>query len=375
MVGRRITLVLPLLVFGGVMPRAQDMCGSTTVIAESSPASASAPCRGGQQPGNPPQAYSVRVNVNSVFLNVVVSDRITGRSVVGLGKEDFLVYENGVLQQVDQFRPSQVPLNLLLLLDVSGSTGLYLNLMKGASADFIRKMKNNDRVAIATFSSRVDLVQNFTGDRTRAEQAIQRIWAGGGTSFYDALMACVDRYMKGVEGRSAIVVFSDGIDNQLEGGYPAGSQTTFDELYHGVQEAEPTIYPIFLDTVRQSAAGTPEGSGTRTRRVPTLDRSKPNPDDPIADDGPASYDIAVKQLRMIAEQTGGRMYAPRRIEELSDAYSDIASDLFSQYQLGYNPTNSAMDGGWREIRVKIRNRPDAVVRTRKGYFAVKDNGR
>jgi VWFA-related protein len=367
--------LLTLLISGGVMPRAQGESGSMALISESSLVSAFASCRAGQQPGNPPQGYSVRVNVNSVFLNVVVSDRFTGRSVSGLKKEDFYIYENGVLQQVDQFLPSEAPLNVLLLLDVSGSTGLYLNLMKGASIDFIRRIKSNDRVAIATFSSRVDLIQSFTGDRTPAEEAIQRIWAGGGTSFYDALMACVNRYMKGAEGRSAIVVFSDGIDNQLEGGYPAGSQTTFDELYHVIQEAELTIYPIFLDTVRQSAGGTRDPTGTRTGRVPTLDRTKSKPDDRDRDDGSASYDIAMEQLRMVAEQTGGVMYSPRRIEELSGVYSGIANDLLNQYQLGYNPTDTVMDGSWREICVKIRNRPDAVVRTRKGYFAVKANGR
>ncbi len=322
----------------------------------------------------PQRGYSVRVDVNSVFLNVAVYERSTNRSISGLRKEDFLVYEDGVLQKVDQFLPSEAPLNLLLLLDVSGSTGLYLDLMQGASIDFIEKTKPNDRVAIAAFSSRVDLIQDFTSDRTKTEEAIRRIWAGGGTSFYDALMACTDQYMRAAEGRSAIVVFTDGIDNQLEGGYPAGSQTTFDDLYRRIQEAEPVIYPVFLDTVRRSAPTPGAGVGAASRaRAPTLDRSKSVPDD--SDDESAPYDLAMKQLRMIADQTGGRMYSPRRIEELSGVYSEIANDLRNQYQLGYNPTNAAQDGRWRAITVKIRNRPEAVVRTRKGYYAGKENSR
>jgi len=325
--------------------------------------------------GNPQRGYSVRVDVNSVFLNVAVYERGTNRSVAGLKKEDFLLYEDGVLQNVEQFLPSEAPLNLLLLLDVSGSTGLYMHLMKGASIDFIRQIKSNDRVAIAAFSSRVDLVQGFTGDRKRAEEAIGRTWAGGGTSFYDAMMASIDQYMHGVEGRSAIVVFTDGIDNQLEGGYPAGSQTTFDELYRRIQEAEPIIYPVFLDTVRQSSGGpgTAQGAASR-RRAPTLHPANPEPGRVDDDDESASYDVAAKQLRTIADQTGGRMYSPHRIEELSGIYSEIAGDLRNQYLLGYNPTNTAADGRWREIRVKIRNHPEAVVRTRKGYYARKGVG-
>ncbi len=339
------------------------MLGRTTILA----IAFTLPAAG----GSTQRGYSVRVDVNSVFLNVGVYDRSTNRSITGLKKEDFQVYEDSVLQQIDQFLPSQAPLSLLLLLDVSGSTGLYLHLMKGASIDFIQQVRSSDRVAIATFSSRVDLVQGFTGDRKRAGEAIERIWAGGGTSFYDAMMTSMDQYMRGVDGRSAVVVFTDGIDNQLEGGYPAGSQTTFDELYRRIQESDSVIYPIFLDTVRQSF-GAP--TGPTKGRAPTLDPLKSRPGPGEEDDESASYDVAMKQLRMIADQTGGRMYSPRKIEQLSGIYSEIASDLSNQYQLGYNPANTAPDGRWREIRVKIRNHPEAVVRTRKGYYARKGAG-
>jgi Mg-chelatase subunit ChlD len=89
--------------------------------------------------------------------------------------------------------------------------------MKQAAIDFTRQIKANDRVAVATFNSRVQLIQDFTNDRAAAERAINRIQSGGGTAFYDALMTCIDQYMRTVQGRSAIVVFTDGVDNQLEG--------------------------------------------------------------------------------------------------------------------------------------------------------------
>ncbi len=335
--------------------------------------------RAAQQSEPPRGGYSVKVSVESVFLNVSVQDRNTNRGIAGLKKEDFLVYEDGILQRIDQFLPSEAPLNLLLLLDVSGSTGLYLHLMKGASIEFIRKTKTNDRVAIATFSSRVDLIEKFTSDRSKTEGAIQRIWAGGGTSFYDALMACINEYLRGVDGRSAIVLFTDGIDNQLEGGYPAGSQATFDELYRRIQEAEPIIYPIFLDTVGMGSTGPASSAagaagGLSRPRAPTLDPSRRNRDSGDVQDKPEPFELAMKQLRTIADQTGGRMYSPHRIEELSGIYSQIANDLLIQYQLGYNPSNRAQDGRWREIRVQIKSHPEAAVRTRKGYYARKGAG-
>ncbi len=369
-----IVLVLLIQYSSGAVPR-----NDTDTIYRDREAAREPAAGADQQPEVPQRGYSVKVNVDSVFLNLSIQDRNTNRSLTGLRREDFLVYEDGILQQVDQFLPSEARLNLLLLLDVSGSTGLYLHLMKAASIDFVRKIKTNDRVAIATFSSRVDLIGNFTGDRAKAEQAIQRIWAGGGTSFYDALMTCVNEYMRGIEGRSAIVVFTDGIDNQLEGGYPAGSQTTFDELYRRIQEAEPIIYNIFLDTVGLTGYGpgktaAADAGGAVSKRKPTLDRSASNRDSGDTQDEFAAYETAMKQLRLISDQTGGRMYSPRRIEDLSGIYADIADDLRIQYQLGYNPTNNKQDGQWREIRVKIKGHPEAVVRTRKGYYARKTAG-
>jgi VWFA-related protein len=110
------------------------------------------------------------------------------------------------------------------------------------------------------------------------------------------------------------------------------------------------------------------------KRNPTLYPSTSNPESGKGQGELAPYELAMKQLQMIADQTGGRMYRPRKIEELSGIYSQIAGDLRIQYQLGYNPSNHAHDGRWREIRVEVKGHPGAVVRTRKGYFAKKDAG-
>ncbi len=346
-----------------------------------------------QQPSAPPGGYSLKVNVDSVSLNASVLDRDNGRSMGQLQREDFLVYEDGVLQQIDAVAPSEAPFNLLLLLDVSGSTQSYLPMMKQAAIDFTRQIKANDRIALATFNSSVRLIQDFTNDRAAAANAIQMIQAGGGTAFYDALTACIDQYMRDVEGRSAIVVFTDGVDNQLYGQPAEGSFVRFDELYRRIQEIEPIIYTIFLDTegmVPTSSGrtgpantgaiigilgdiirgGRPPGSYPPTSPNPAPN-PYPSPRGPSSPAERAAYAEAMKQLLMIAEQTGGRFYSPGRIEQLSRVYSQIADDLRIQYQLSYSSTNHKYDGRWREIRVQIKNHPKAVVRTRKGYYARK----
>ncbi len=331
------------------------------------------------QPTMGPGGLTLKVNVDSVVLNVSVRDRQTNRSIPNLQAGDFQVYENGVPQQIEQLLPGEAPFNLLLLLDVSGSTRSFLPLMKQASIDFTREIKANDRVAIATFNSGVRLVQEFTNDRAQASRAIQSISSGGGTAFYDALLTCIDDYMSGIEGRSAIVVFTDGVDNQLEGNHSQGSRTPFPQLYRRIQEIEPIIYTIFLDTEGRVAPVT-RGPGSGSIVIDILGgilnrgRLPQRYPGPSGSPGynPAIYQEAREQLLTIAEQTGGRMYTPDRIEDLSRVYSEIADDLRIQYQLGYNSTNRAHDGRWREIRVTVSNRPDAVVRTRKGYYARKD---
>ena len=319
--------------------------------------------------------FAVKVSVDSVFLNVSVRDRYSNRSIVGLGKDDFQVYEDQVPQQIEQLMPSEAPFNLLLLLDVSGSTRSFLHLMKQASIDFTRQIKANDRVAVAVFNSGVHLVRGFTNDRAAAAQAIQSIRSGGGTAFYDALLTSIDDYMRVVEGRSAIVVFTDGVDNQLEGQRSQGSRTPFPQLYRRIQEIEPIIYTIFLDTENRVVPMT-RGGGSGSVMIDILGgvlggrRPGGYPGtSQVPGTNHAVYQEAREQLMMIAEQTGGRMYTPDRIEDLARVYGEIADDLRIQYQLGYNSTNRAQDGRWREVHVQVHGYPDAVVRTRKGYYA------
>jgi VWFA-related protein len=286
---------------------------------------------------------------------------------------------------VEQFTSTEAPFNLLLLLDISGSTEDYLNLIKEASIDFTREIKPSDRIAVATFNSRSRLIQEFTNYRAEVADSISRIKSGGGTAFYDALASCVDEYLAGMEGRSAVVVFTDGVDNQLTGG-STGSRITFDELFRKIQEIDPIIYTIFLDTegrvpitqapTRRPAPGGTGGLGGIIDIILGGGRAPPYPGGrvptgriPAGRSDHEAYRIARDQLQEIADQTGGRLYSPQRVEDLSGAYSEIADDLRIQYLLGYNSANRTSQRTWHSIAVRIKDRPDAVARTRKGYYS------
>ncbi|HSR53701.1 MAG TPA: VWA domain-containing protein [Acidobacteriota bacterium] len=313
-----------------------------------------------------------RSSVNLIHLNVAVSDRRNNRSVAHLRPNDFSIYEDGQLQEIERFDNTEAPFNLLLLLDVSGSTKQHIDLIQDASIDFTREIKSNDRIAVATFNNRVRLIQRFTNDRYEVANAIQTIRSNGGTHFYDALYVSVNEYLRGVEGRKAVVVFTDGVDNRISDG--RGSKVSFRQLYRSVQEVDTTIYTIFLDT-RNTVGGSSGGGGVGGIVDIILGGGNPRGRRPrrTSSGVDRQYEEARDQLQLIADQTGGRMYEPRGIRDLSRVYSEIADDLRVQYSMAYSSTNPSQDGTWRSIRVEVEGR-NLVARTRKGYYATPTNG-
>jgi Ca-activated chloride channel homolog len=314
----------------------------------------------------PLDGFSLRVSVDWVYVNASVRDRWTNRAVPNLTLSDFEVIEDGKPQRIEKFDSTNAPFSLLLLIDVSGSTRSFIDMIREASIEFTRLISPADRVALATFNSQTSLRQDFTNDRKRLADAIRRIRSGGGTAFYDALDISLNRYLRDVEGRKAIVVFTDGVDNRLTGDFGHGSVTTFRDLYRRVQETDTLIYTIFLNSEAEFGRGARRG------------RRQPGSVGGVLADiilgrggggGDPAYAQARKELELIAEQTGGRMYEPRAVHDLSPVYGEIADDLRVQYTLGYHSGDPSRDGRWRELEVRVKDRTDLVVRTRRGYYA------
>lgn len=325
-----------------------------------------------------------KVNTNLISLNANVQERTTGRSPANLQKEDFLVYEDNVLQQVAYFGSVETPFSLLLLLDISGSMEERFDMLQEASIKFTQMLRPQDRIAVATFSHEFRLVSDFTNDRRELARAILGIVPGGGTAFYDALYYSVKNVFRGIKQRKAIVIFTDGADNQhMPDQYENGSVIRFPEVYRLIEESEITIYPIFLNTEGDPKSGVNVRGGRTTTLDDILDdifgvrRRRRNPPAPPQKRRTKAgvevysdlYANAIDELYQVAEQTGGKMYAPSNMRDLNGVYEQIVDDLSIQYTLGYYPTNSSEDGRWRRIIVKVKDRPGVAVRTRKGYYA------
>lgn len=319
----------------------------------------------------PDSIPSFRVAVNWVHLNVNVRDRRSNLSVPNLRMEDFQVYEDSIEQRIQRLQPTDAPINVLLLLDISNSTKSYMGLIRRSAWGFARSTKPTDSVAVATFNTDVRLLCNFTNDRRRLAQTIDGIRSSGGTAIYDAMHRSVREYMSGIEGRKAIVVFSDGVDNQLTDDWSSGSDWTFPELFREIQEIDTTIYAIFLDTGEKVHGKNGKARVSRSA-LDDLERimvGNRKAEDVCRDIRYQDYQVACRQLEAISEQTGGRIYAPRRAEDLQRVFPVIADDLRSQYTLTYSSSNVGRDGAWRDIQVRLRGHPEWVARTRRGYYA------
>jgi len=273
----------------------------------------------------------VRVRTEEVLLPISVLDE-AGRPVVGLEEEDFLVYDNGVRQQITSFNRRRVPANIVLLLDASGSVFSQMRFIRAAARRFVQGLSIEDRVAVVQFADRVEVIQEWTQDRAAVEQAIAwRYRPGERTTLYDGLRRVALDLLPRVEGRRVVILLTDGIDTV--------SGTRADEALAALRQVEAVVYVISL-----------------TERLRREYRLAPGAERVVS--GAEAF------LERVAMETGGRTIYPLGDDDLEQAYGAIAEELRTQYILTYKPQPRAR--GWHEVRVLVVPGGYRVL-TRRGY--------
>jgi VWFA-related protein len=303
------------------------------------------------EPSETPQEVEedevVRVESNLVTVNVSVIDRASGRGMTGLSASDFHLYEDNVEQRVEHFESAEGPFDLLLLLDLSGSTARVTDTIRAAARRFVDSTRARDRVAIVAFAGDAQLVSPLTADRDALHSAIERIARPeGDTRLYDAVAYALD-YMTRTQDparRRAVIVLSDGLDSTLPNVTGRGSTLPYEELRSRAQEFDGILYSVWTNTEFYEAFS-PE------------------------DIQPETYDLAHDRMKELSDAGGGAFYEVERLEDLAGAYERVVADLGTVYSLSYRPTNRRRDGRWRAIRVRLPRLPSAVARGRRGYFA------
>jgi Ca-activated chloride channel homolog len=257
--------------------------------------------------------FIYRQRVDEVTLHATVVDE-RHHIVTDLGQRDFIVYEDGQVQQIKDFRREDVPVSIGILVDNSGSMRTKRNAVTKAVVNLVQASNPRDEVFIVNFNDEPFLDQDFTNNVGLMKEALDRVDTRGGTALYDAVYAAADHLAKGAKlEKKVLLVVTDGEDN----------------------ESGPTIYTIGI-------LGE-EGKQRRAKRA----------------------------LESLSLQTGGVAFFPRNLEEVDDISRAVAKDIRNQYSITYKPTNPQSNGGYRTVKV-VAHAPgykDLQVRTRTGYFA------
>lgn len=292
----------------------------------------------------------IRVDSDLVDLKVSVLRLSPLASVAELAQSDFLILEDGKPQEISFFAGENAPFDLVLLLDLSGSTAKKLKLVRDSAKRFVEAARPIDRIAIVTFTDVVQVVSPLTLDREILKKSIKKIEEPvGGTNFWDSLRFVLDSVLPEANKtrRSAVVVMTDGVDNALPGVFGAGSRTTFAELLERVRAADVVVFPVYLDT---------ENEEVKRHRSPA-----------------SAYEIARESLAQLAEVGGTSVYPAKELKDLDRVYDQVIKDLGTVYSLGYRSNNTSRDGKWRSVKVQIIGRTGVSARTKRGYYTRLEN--
>ncbi len=302
----------------------------------------------------------IKVETNLVTLPVSVLDR-DGRFISGLEQGDFQIFDNGVQQKVEYFQSVESPFTVILLIDVSPSTEYHIDEIHEAAIGFVNQLRPKDKVMVISFDENVHVLSPVTNDRKVLEEAILQADFGSGTGLFEAVDFVINRELKQIEGRKAVVLFTDGVDTTS---YRASYQTTVRDA----EETDALIYPIRYDTYRppQPQQTQPQGGGSSSRTSVIIGGRNVLL-------GPATreeYETGRRYLEELARNSGGRPL--EALNNLSGAFSNIAEELRRQYSIGYYPEKTGQKGERRQIRVRVM-RQNVVVRTKSGYVVGAEN--
>jgi len=280
---------------------------------------------------------AIKVETNLVTIPVAVTDR-SGFYITDLKQSEFKIFEDGVEQEVAYFGSTEKPFTVVLLIDVSRSTAYKIEEIQAAAAAFVQQLKPQDRVMVIQFDESVKILSELTNDREAINKAIKRTGFGDGTSIYEAVDFSLHKRLEKIEGRKAVVLFTDGVDT-------ASEKASFDGTVRDAEESQAVVFPIYYNTFYDGNFG--RGAGGTSN---------------------VEYVRGRAYLDALADATGGRVVRPAsKPDGLTRAFESIAEELRRQYSIGYYPSEAGASGERRQIKVRV-NRPKLVIRARDSYI-------
>jgi len=299
-------------------------------------------------------AAQVRVDVRLVNVVATVTDN-HGRYIPNLTADDFILEEDGAVQEISHFSQDQnVPVSVGILLDTSGSMDRKIRTAVESVDRFIRRIDEDDEIFLMTFSGQTALRQDFTNDREKLSQALRHITPTGGTALYDALGEGLSRLRTSRHSKRALLVITDGQDT--------ASVTKLDYVLKSIRASEVLVYPIGISPLTYAMNGNPR---TIDVAISAFLRPKTTSSQSHRDE------VDLNVIRALSESSGGRAFVlaetiTGRGGQIEKVLGTIAEELRSQYTLGFYPAKPD-DGRYHQISVRVRT--GDTVRARRGYTA------
>ncbi len=338
----------------------------------------------------------VRVETQLVSVPAVVIDD-SGRPVSGLLGENFRLFEDEQPQKITNFGTADTPFEIALLLDTSGSTRADIALIRQAATVFIDALRPGDRVAIVSFNTlkqrgsigaTVEVLSQLTENRKTLREAVEELGSSHGTPFYDALDSVAEDVFRNppreeIRGRRAVVALTDGVDSASDSEFlrarakliRSGVACYFiqlntegfveDRLLKDCGDAQRlTLSAKQLERYRQIFAPRADPADYKDFcMMGSFEKMQISRD---------LYNLARREMNDLAKASGGRNFVAATLQDARAAFRSVATEIGTQYSLGYYPTNKARDGKFRNIRVEVRGLKDkAQVRAREGYYPSK----
>jgi VWFA-related protein len=272
-----------------------------------------------------------RSDTRLVVLHASVIDK-SGQFITNLPQRAFRVFENNVEQQIKLFKREDIPVSLGIVIDNSGSMRMKRQKVESAALALVKESNPRDEVFVVNFNDEAFLdTPDFTSDLKVLEQALTKIDSRGGTAMRDALRMSIDHVKeKGKKDKKVLLVVTDGDDNN--------SNTSLEDLVRAAHNSEVVIFAIGI-------LGEEERRDARRAR---------------------------RALSSICDASGGQAYFPRELADVEKIAHEVAREIRSQYVIAYTPSNAALDGTFRQIKVTAQGPGRPVVRTRSGYYATPD---
>jgi VWFA-related protein len=291
----------------------------------------------GQQPvSQPPDTGTIfRTDVRRVVCHVTVVDK-AGHLVTNLKQDAFTVSENDVKQDILLFKHEDIPVSMGLIIDNSGSMRQKRSSVEAAAMALVKDSNPEDEVFIVNFNDEPFIDnphgKDFLTDMVEMQEALTRIDSRGGTAMRNAIDRSIDWLKKAHKEKKVLVVVTDGVDN--------ASDVSLEDLVLHARQSEVLIYAVGLLTEEEKR------SAASARR----------------------------QLAALTEATGGNVFYPKELSEVEPIAHEVARDIRSQYTIAYKPSNEALDGTYRKIKVTVKAPGNPTPRTRTGYYATANQG-